>query len=438
MMISLRSSLMMVALASLVATGCSDESKEADAPESKGNRIPVMIKKSAISSDASLADIDVVLPSSDALTFWRQINVTSSHAVEHLASTMTAGEDMSATAGEGNGWRSRFIPAPVASDNLIFAIDAKGYISAHNKQDVTKPVWVSDALKHKETQLPGGGLALSGSTLIAANAIGVVAGINSQTGEKLWERNLQTPVRSAPSVSQEMIIIATAGSETYAIDSRDGKIVWKHKGIQEDTNILSYATPAIVGNIVVAAYPSGEMFALHRLTGKPLWADSLLMPRRTSALGNFTGVTGNPVIARNVVFAASSNGIMAANSLNNGLRLWEHEISSYNTLWVAGRFVFAVTSDHKLLAIHAADGRIKWMTDLTENAEPVTRYMGPFVVNDAIGVISSEGEWMQFSADSGALIATEKKFNKSGFSQPIFLEQGVAFVDGDAELHLLK
>ena len=441
-------SLIAATIAALLITGCSQQQSAennddtssiavSETPENS-KRIAIMLNKDDVDIDASLSDIDVVLPSADTLGYWRQVGASASHSLEHITSALDENNTASARVGKGKGWSGQFIPAPIASATHIFAIDAKGAISAHSKEKISNVAWTNLSLAHKERGLAGGGLALTDSTIVAVNAHGMIAGINADTGEELWTRNLRTPVRSAPAISQEMVILATAGSETIALDSRNGRIIWKHRGIQETTNILSYATPAVLGNIVITAYPSGEMFAIHRLTGKPLWADSLLVPRRTSALGNFTGITGNPVIARNVVFSASSNGLMAANSLNNGLRLWEHELSSYNTLWVAGRFVFAVTSDHKLMAIHASDGRIKWISDLKDSHSNDSRFMGPYVINDHIVVISDNGTWSSFDPKTGEAIANDRRLKGDAFSQPILLEEGVAYVDDDATLRLIK
>ena len=89
-----------------------------------------------------------------------------------------------------------------------------------------------------------------------------------------------------------------------------------------------------------------------------VWADSLLLPQRTRATGTFSGVDANPVVIGNAVFGVSSNGLLAANALNKGVRIWELPVSSMHTPWVSGAFLFLLSTDDQLLCISARDGRI--------------------------------------------------------------------------------
>jgi outer membrane protein assembly factor BamB len=94
---------------------------------------------------------------------------------------------------------------------------------------------------------------------------------------------------------------------------------------------------------VVAAYSSGEVFGLELESGRPLWSDTVLRPRRTVAMNAITDIIGDPVIDRDRVLVAGVSGEMAALDVARGQRLWTADVTSTQMPWVAGDFVYVLT-----------------------------------------------------------------------------------------------
>ena len=71
----------------------------------------------------------------------------------------------------------------------------------------------------------------------------------------------------------------------YAVD--DGRRLWSNAGVEEAAGLLGGSTPAVLGNVVVAAYTSGELLAFDVVNGNSLWTDSLAgRARRSNAFVN--------------------------------------------------------------------------------------------------------------------------------------------------------
>ena len=141
--------------------------------------------------------------------------------------------------------------------------------------------------------------------------------------------------------------------------------MWNHRGIEETAEILKSVSPVVSGDIVVAPYSSGEIYALSMADGRELWSDSLSLRQRPQA-GIFSGIGGDPIIDRQVVIAVSSGSIIDVHALANGQRLWERAIGSINTPWLVGDYIYLLSSDNTLICIAKFSGKIKWASKLQD------------------------------------------------------------------------
>ncbi len=82
---------------------------------------------------------------------------------------------------------------------------------------------------------------------------------------------------------------------------------------------------------------------------------------------------------------------MVSLDLRTGRRLWEREIASAETPWVAGDWLFVLNTDGQLVAIYRQDGTVAWVTQLDrvrghgEAADPI-RWVGPVLAGDRLVV----------------------------------------------------
>ena len=88
---------------------------------------------------------------------------------------------------------------------------------------------------------------------------------------------------------------------------------------------------------------------------------------------------------------------MVANDLVNGARLWTQDISGSGSPWIAGDFLYLVTSGSELIALSREDGRIRWVTGLPRYRRPDTRegpitWGGPVLGSDRLIIVSSTGD----------------------------------------------
>jgi outer membrane protein assembly factor BamB len=258
-----------------------------------------------------------------------------------------------------------------------------------------------------------GGVAHGGTIVFASTGYAEVVAIDSTSGAILWRQRLNAPIRSAPTVSNGRVFVVTMENELFALSVADGSRQWSHAGFDETLTIAGGASPAVSNNVVVAAYSSGELVGLRADNGRVLWSENLgSLQIRTGASG-LADIIGHPVIDRDMVFAISHNRRMVAIDTRTGRRVWSQPISSLQTPWVAGQYIYVLTSDAQILCLTRETGQIVWVTQLDAFEKPNDRrnpivWTGPVLGGDRLIVTSSTRIAMSVSPYTGKILGEIK------------------------------
>ena len=149
--------------------------------------------------------------------------------------------------------------------------------------------------------------------------------------------------------------------------------------------------------------------ALRADSGRSVWNESLIGARGdVRAFGNLADIRGRPVIDRGLVIAMGSAGSIAAIDLRSGQRQWDRNIGGSQTPWVAGRFVFVLTGNADIAALTRDQGKVRWVTPLTQHDDPKKRtpalWGGPVLAGDRLLVTSSFGDLLAVSPYDGSVL----------------------------------
>jgi outer membrane protein assembly factor BamB len=193
---------------------------------------------------------------------------------------------------------------------------------------------------------------------------------------------------------------------------------------------------------VIAPYTSGEVFALRAQNGQVLWSDVLSHSGQVTALSELDTIAGRPVIDRGQVYAISHSGVMAAESLNTGERLWSRDIGGINTPWTAGDYVYVLTDDEQVLCLTRKEGRVRWVHQLPqfENESLKTRpivWSGPALISNKLLVVSSNGYAEAISPYTGQLLGRVEIAGGTNIA-PVVAGGVVYLYTNDAELVALR
>jgi len=398
---------LVAALTSLGA--CDTFFGESEGPPLPGERISVMKLNRGLVADSAISDLRVRLPQPYENTAWPQSGGYSGHAMYHLAAPGTLNVAWTADIGNAAGNDSVVMAQPVIADGRLYAMDARSTVSAHDASSGAQ-IWQVDLTPAEERDgLFGGGLAFDEGRLFVTTPFGLVFALDPNTGAELWRTQLPAPIRTAPTASGGRVFAITVDNQMFTLAADDGRRLWSYSGVIEDAGLLGGAAPAVVGDVVVAGFTSGEVIALKAETGRLLWGDNLAGVARGDAIATLADIRGMPVVDRGQLFAISNSGTMAAFDIIRGGRLWTIALGSNQTPWVAGDFIYVVTTDSEIVCLTREDGRVRWIQGLPrysneEDQEGVLQWSGPVLVGDRLIVTGSSGEALSISPYTGEIL----------------------------------
>ncbi|MBX6323430.1 MAG: PQQ-binding-like beta-propeller repeat protein [Rhodospirillaceae bacterium] len=414
-----------------------------EGPPLPGERISVLKMGTQLVPDEALASLQVRLPRPWRNTDWPQAGGYTGHAMHHLALPDDLKVAWRADIGTSASRDQRMVNDPVVADSRIFTIDAGSRLSAFSVAD-GKRLWSEDLTpEEEEADLFGGGLGYWQGTLYVTTPYAKVLALDPANGERRWEVSLPAPMHAPPTISDGRVFVQTVDDHLFVLAADDGRQLWDYEGVSEPTTLLGGPSPAVLGTVAVVAFSSGEVFAFQVETGRVLWSESLggagLVPGSASTLSD---IRGSPVIDRDLVFAASYAGTLAALDLRRGGRAWDAGIGSAQQPWVAGDYLYVLTNDAELVCMRRTDGRIRWVTQLPRFQDPEEKsgpiyWSGPVLGGDRLIVTSSAAEAYSVSPYTGAILGRFELPART-FLPPIIADGTLYFLSDDAELIALR
>jgi outer membrane protein assembly factor BamB len=380
-----------------------------------GKRVAV-IQQENITTNLSAADKPILLPAQRQNDSWTQPGGVASNAPGHLAFAGTTNSAWSADAGTGSSFYGRLTASPIVFEDKVYTLDAAGKVSAFATSGGA-PVWHVSTTppSEKDQEGFGGGLAADAGRIYAATGYGIVVALDARTGNKLWEKNVEAPVRTSPTAAAERVFVVTREGQVYCLSGSDGAELWTFRGMPERASLLSNASPAVDGDIVVVPYPTGDLVALRVSDGKAAWSESLSRSRTGSSMAAMSD-TARPAIDGGTVFAVGHGGRMVATAQKTGERMWSLTVPSVQAPWVAGDSVFVVDTGGQLMAITRRDGKIQWTTKLPG----ATTWSGPVLAGNRLWLTSNKGHLLGVDAATGRVESTQD------LGQPIYIAPVVA------------
>jgi outer membrane protein assembly factor BamB len=382
---------------------------ESEGPPLPGERVPVMLLEREVTADPALASLPIRLPPPQRNAAWPQAGGPPGHAFHHLAANDDLRLAWSADVGAGSADHGQILARPVVAEGRVFTMDAEGTISAFDARDGSL-TWRHEPEEWIDEGEFGGGLAYDGGWLFATLSSGTVLALNASSGTEVWHQSLLLPLRAAPTVAGDRLLVLSADNQLYALDGETGQPLWRHTGFVEGAGLLGGPSPAAGESVVVVPYSSAEVYALRVDNGRPLWNDTVQRPRRTLGLAEINDIDGMPVIEDSRVYVASYGGQMAAIDLLRGIRAWDVDIASTQTPWLAGDFIYVLSTRGEVVCLLRDNGRVRWVSPLPrlENADdpssPPIIWAGPILVGDRLLLAGSAGEALSMSPYNGEIL----------------------------------
>lgn len=317
----------------------------------------------------------------------------------------------SASVGEGDTRGHRITAEPVIAGGRVYTLDSRARVSAFTTAGA--PVWSADLTPpgDREDDASGGGLAIAGNTLFVTLGFGRVVALDAASGAERWTQETEAAVTGAPTVLGGRVYVSARDGIGYALDTSTGRILWNVRARSSLTGFIGSLSPAATGQAVVFPFASGELVAAAPDTGGVLWTGYVLGPRTGRVFAGIGGVSSDPVISGNRVYAGTAAGQTVALEFGTGREIWRSGLGAVGPVTEAGGSVFFVTAGNDLVRLDASTGRTIWVEALplflnerSRRRKDVFAHFGPLLAGGRLILASDDGRLRSFDPESGALL----------------------------------
>ena len=436
--------------------GDGEETEKSEEAKKDEDRLSILAFEETLQADPRFAGLSVEVPPSYTNASWPQPGGEADHTLHHLSGDVSFEKIWTTDIGKGSARRARLTAPPIAADGRLYVTDAEATVTALDIETGDE-VWetklapkirekfrVRDVLSRpKASQIGfGGGVAYDSGRVFVTSGFGFIKALNASNGEELWSYKASAPIRTPPTAHRGGVFFVTITNELIAVDQTTGKRLWGFQSFEENARILSSASPAAAGDLVVVPFSSGEVVAFLTNSGRDVWSDTLSRSVNLTALATLNDIAGSPVIDRGLVYVVSHAGRLTAIDIRSGGRVWESPIAGLQMPWVAGDYIFVVSTESELVCLSRTDGAIVWISQLQRYKNEKKKkgrisWAGPILVGGYLILVSTEGDIAKVDASNGELNAT-KGFGGGSIVSPIVADEKIFILTEKGELIALK
>jgi len=395
-------------LGSLLLSGCTADTKDMPLP---GERQSILQLQTKLEPENTTLDAQgFIAPTAWSNEYWPQTGGYPNHAMQNLNLNEGALTQIwSARIGKGTQKALPLTAQPIVVDGRIYTLDTNSRLTAFSIKDGKKLWDVNVRDKDEKDPVIGGGIAYSKGQLYVTSGYDEALSLSPATGDIIWRVQIPAPSRAAPTIMDDRLFISTLDNRLIALDTATGTSLWEYAGLSEGAGLVGAASPAASREIVIPAFSSGELSALRVENGTVAWSENLSALQNLGGLSDIADIRGLPVIDKGLVIAVSFGGKMVAIDERTGARVWQRDVGSANTPWVAGNHIFVMSTDDEIVAMGRDTGGIRWVRPLPQYGRPDKKkdplfWTGPVLAGGRLIVAGSNGDVLELSPNDGKLI----------------------------------
>ncbi len=427
----------------MALSSCSIFASDKELP--KGQRVSVLSRNGVAEIiNGEIKSSQLPAPTTNAR--WVQNGVNEMHTGGNFSVNSDLNESWSAKFGKGSSKRNLLLAAPIAYDGTVFAQDVNGTVSAFELKDGAK-LWKQklkpQTLNENDNGLNGAGLTADDKAVYALGGFGSVFALDKASGKILWRTDLNTPLRTAPTVCGQKLLVQSLDNRLFALDVQSGKEVWKYNISAEDTVLAGNAAPScsVAENLIVVGFSNGEIQAFSADIGYPAWNVPVIDNSQINLSTGINSIKASPIIDGQDVYAIGHNDLLTKVDYRTGEVKWSRKIGGTNLPWLSGNYLFVITNNNELVALNKDNGKLIWSLSLLSEYPLKERsdiYLsGPIMAGSELLVTASNGVLYKISPTNGAVLS-RKELDENTPLSPIVADGYLIFATEEAELKAYK
>jgi outer membrane protein assembly factor BamB len=305
----------------------------------------------------------------------------------------------------------RIALAPAGSPERVFAASRDGRVSAFQPQSGER-IWETE-LEVPLSAGPGAGqdrVAVSGSN-------GFLYCLRADNGSEVWRTYIGGESLASPLIAEDSVIVYTIDGTLGVYSVFNGSERWTLEQNLPPLTLRGTSEPIVVGTTVIAGFDNGRVVASSLIGGETSWEVVLSPPTGRSDLERLSDVDGAMAVVGQDLYATGYQGRMAALAAESGQILWSREISTHVGLGADEDNVYVVAETGELIALDRQTGSERWRQDALLRRSPTA----PVPFEGAVAVGDFEGFVHFFSREDGSAVARVRVGDRMLSSAPVVI-----------------
>ncbi|MDH5618374.1 MAG: outer membrane protein assembly factor BamB [Gammaproteobacteria bacterium] len=298
---------------------------------------------------------------------------------------------------------------PAGDGSRIYAAGHDGKVTAFNPEN-GRQIWRTE-LEVELTAGPGVGEG----RVIVASKDGFAITLDAATGAEQWRTEVEGESLTTPLIKGDVVVLQTIDNRIETLSLFDGRQRWSIVQSAPALTMRGSASPAAVGQSLIAGFDSGRVVSADLDTGTIEWESLLAPPKGRSDLDRLSDVDGSITVVGQDIYAAGYQGRIAALASESGQVLWNREISTYSGVSADWNSIYTVTDEGEVVALKRSNGNEIWRNASLLRREPTL----PVPFNTTVVVGDLEGYLHFFNNIDGEPVARVRLGSKGISAVPL-------------------
>jgi outer membrane protein assembly factor BamB len=337
--------------------------------------------------------------------------------------------------GGGSGDRAiRIRPAIIGG--RVFAASADGKIKALTT-DTGRVIWEVEIKNFytKEELLYGfskgldaiiGGVGAGGDLVVVGTGSGEILALNQSDGSLAWKSRVASEVLSQPQIDDDVVVVQSIDGKVSAYDAIDGARKWVYTTKIPSLTLRGTSTPIVSDDVILVGFSNGRVTLLEKETGLSGLDLRVGVAQGGSDLERLVDIDGAMAMENGRLYAASFQGRIIGIDIATGRTLWSEEASSVSGIGTGFGNIYLASSDSKISAYNADNGREVWRVDALLHRD----ITAPVAIGSYLAFTDFEG-YLHLVAQSDGRFVGRRKIDGSGVRSGVVMEDGRLYAIGN-------
>ena len=254
-------------------------------------------------------------------------------------------------------------------------------------------------------------------------------------GELIWKTLLEGEVNSLPIIYDSKVVVKLNSYKIIQLNIKDGSVLWKYQAGIPPLTYKSEGKLVQSNNVVYLGLPGGKLIAIDSPTGGLVWESNISRAKGATDIERANDITSHPVIDEDLIYGVTTNGDISALNRRNGKTLWTEPISSFYGMAFDGSNLFVTHDTGSIYSVNKDVGEIEW-----RQAGLQYRRIGlGTIIKDYVAFGDYDGYVHFLSIEDGSIVGRIKLEDSQILNNIIKIDQSViVMMTGDGDLICLE